>query len=123
MARTARRLSGDEAENLALRELQRAGLEPVTRNYQCRHGEIDLIMLDDDCLVFVEVRYRGRGSLVDSIATVDTRKQRKLAHAAAVYLSKHSRFQHHRCRFDVVGVDRPHEGDTQFRWLRDAFRT
>ena len=123
MARTARRLSGDEAENLAFRKLKRAGLKPVTRNFHCRHGEIDLIMLDGDCLVFVEVRYRGSGSLVDAIATVDVRKQRKLSRAAAVYLSRHSQFQHHCCRFDVVGVDRPNEGDCDVRWLRDAFRT
>ena len=121
MARTARRLSGDEAEDLALRELKRAGLKPVARNFQCRHGEIDLIMLDGDCLVFVEVRYRGSGSLVDSIATVDARKQRKITQTAAVYLSRHPRFQHHNCRFDVVGVDKCR--DRNYRWLKDAFRT
>ncbi len=123
MARTARRLSGDEAENLALKELKRAGLKAVTRNFHCRHGEIDLIMLDGNCLVFVEVRYRGRGSLVEAVATVDARKQRKLAQTAAVYLSRHSEFQHHPCRFDVVGISERDDGDCVFRWLNDAFRT
>ena len=123
MARTARRLSGDEAENLAYRNLRRAGLDPVTRNYHCRHVEIDLIMLDGDCLVFIEVRYRGGGSLVDAVTTVDARKQRKLVQTANVYLSKHPRFQHHSCRFDVVGVDRRANGDVDIRWIRDAFRT
>ncbi len=122
MARTARRLSGDEAENLAFRKLKRAGLKPVARNFHCRHGEIDLIMLDSGCLVFAEVRYRGGGSLVDSISTVDARKQSKLARTAAVYLSKHRQFRHHTCRFDVVGVDRRAGGDIDVRWIRDAFR-
>ena len=79
-------------------------------------------MLDGNCLVFVEVRYRGGGSLVDAISTVDARKQRKLAQTAAVYLSKHSRFQHHCCRFDVVGVDRDANGNDEIRWVSDAFR-
>ncbi len=122
MARTARRLSGDEAENLAFKELRRAGLKPVARNYQCRHGEIDLVMLDGDCLVFVEVRYRGGGSLIDAVATVDARKQRKLTRTARVFLAGHPGFQHHCCRFDVVGVDRLDRGDN-VRWLKDAFRT
>lgn len=79
-------------------------------------------MLDGDCLVFVEVRYRGGGSLVDAVTTVDARKQRKLIQAASVYLSKHPRFRNHSCRFDVVGVDRPGNGDHEIRWLKDAFR-
>ena len=79
-------------------------------------------MLDGDCLVFVEVRYRGGGSLVDAVTTVDARKQRKLAQAAAIYLSKHPRFQYHSCRFDVVGVDRNANGEAGIRWVQDAFR-
>ncbi len=79
-------------------------------------------MLDGDCLVFIEVRFRGGASLVDAVATVDARKQRKLTQAAAVYLSKHPEFCHHSCRFDVVGVDRRDHGHDEIRWLRDAFR-
>ena len=122
MARTARRLSGDKAEDLASRELRRAGLEPVTRNFHCRYGEIDLIMLDGDCLVFVEVRYRSSGAKSDAAVTVDRRKQAKLLQTASIYLSKNPMFRNHCCRFDVVGVDRKPGGDAAFTWLRDAFR-
>ncbi len=79
-------------------------------------------MLDGDCLVFVEVRYRGGGSLVDAVSTVDVHKQRKLARTAALFLAKHSQFQHHCCRFDVVGVDRRAGHRTDVRWISDAFR-
>ncbi len=50
--------TGDHAELLACRYLQRHGLRLLTRNFHCRRGEIDLIMRDGDSLVFVEVRYR-----------------------------------------------------------------
>ncbi len=123
MVRTTRRLSGDNAENLAFERLERAGLEPVTRNYHCRRGEIDLIMLDGDCLVFVEVRYRGGGARQNAVATVDRHKQRKLIQTASVYLSSNPRFRHHPCRFDVVGIDRQSNGDDEVTWLRDAFRS
>ena len=79
-------------------------------------------MLDGDCLVFIEVRFRGHGSLVDAVATVNEGKQRKLILAASTFLSKHPKFQHHCCRFDVVGVDRADGGDNEIRWLSDAFR-
>ena len=55
-----RKKTGDHAEQLACVFLQQQGLQLVTRNYRCRGGEIDLIMRDDDSLVFVEVRYRHR---------------------------------------------------------------
>ncbi|MCE3286101.1 MAG: hypothetical protein K0R70_2357, partial [Steroidobacteraceae bacterium] len=49
---------GRRAEDLALRHLERAGLELLTRNYRCRAGEIDLVMLEPvrRTLVLVEVR-------------------------------------------------------------------
>ena len=122
MVRTTRRLSGDKAEKLAFERLRRAGLKPVARNFHCRRGEIDLIMLDGDCLVFVDVRYRGSDARQDAIATVDQHKQRKLIQTASVYLSSNPRFHSHSCRFDVVGVDRQSNGDDKVTWLSDAFR-
>ena len=46
---------GGEAESLARTFLEQQGLIFVMRNYRCRTGEIDLIMRDDDELVFIEV--------------------------------------------------------------------
>ena len=93
------------------------GLRPVERNFQCRLGEIDLIMLDNDCLVFVEVRYRGGRRISPASLTVDMRKQRKLVRTAAVYLANRSRFAECKVRFDVAAID----GESM-QWLRDAFR-
>ena len=50
--------SGRDAETLACDYLQAQGMALVERNYRSRFGEIDLIMHDRDCLIFVEVRYR-----------------------------------------------------------------
>jgi putative endonuclease len=57
-----KRALGNDAERTAEQFLNRKGLAPLARNFRCRHGEIDLVALDDDELVFVEVRYRGPGS-------------------------------------------------------------
>lgn len=55
---TERQQTGIKAENDALTFLQGQGLIPITRNFRCRFGEIDLIMQDGNTLVFIEVRKR-----------------------------------------------------------------
>jgi putative endonuclease len=116
------RAVGAEAEQIAFRYLCQQGLKPVARNFQTRRGEIDLIMLDEICLAFIEVRYRTRNSLISSVYTVDEHKQRKLGLAAAQFLSGRRAFQNHRCRFDVIGIDRDERNRTSINWMRDAFR-
>ncbi len=61
--------------------LTRRGLRTIARNYRTRGGEIDLVMTDDDEIVFVEVRYRSRTDFGDGAATVDFNKQQRLVSA------------------------------------------
>lgn len=122
MVRRDRRRLGFDAEHYVFRYLKSRGLRPVARNFRTRRGEIDLVMLDGDCLAFIEVRYRTARSFVGASLTVDSRKQQKLAHAAAMFLSKHHGFRHSACRFDVVGVDRDDDNRLTIDWRRDAFR-
>lgn len=123
MSRTTRQLSGDQAEALSERFLHEAGLRTVMRNYRCRAGEIDLVMLDDsdgppEVLVFVEVRSRAPDALVTAVETVDEYKQRKLIQAARHFLMARPDFAEHPCRFDVVGLDDPEQAPC---WIRNAF--
>lgn len=107
---------GDDKERLARSYLERRGLSLLARNYRCRRGEIDLVMRECDTLVFVEVRFRASNRFGTPAETVDLRKQRRLAAAAAHYL------QHHPsplpCRFDVLAVS----GGDRIDWIRDAFQ-
>lgn len=116
--------SGQRSERRAETWLAERGLELVERNYHCRAGEIDLVMLDPgaadtEVLTFIEVRRRGAGALVDSIDSVDLHKQQRLIRAAQHFLMTHPEWGEHACRFDVIGID----GDTgHTRWIPDAFR-
>jgi putative endonuclease len=101
------------------------GLQLLQRNYRCRAGEIDLIMLHpDDCdgrvVVFVEVRLRAVGAMVEALETVDARKQRKLIQAAQHFLMQHPEYAESACRFDVVAIDDPQARPV---WVRGAFET
>ncbi|MCK5326216.1 MAG: YraN family protein [Woeseiaceae bacterium] len=121
MVRADTRIVGDRAEQLAFRYLRDRGLLPVTRNYRHRRGEVDLIMLDGDCLVFVEVRFRSSKSFAQAALTVDRHKQRKLACAAEMFLATRQAYSNHTTRFDVVGIDADANGGYSIEWLRDAF--
>jgi putative endonuclease len=90
------------------------------QNFRRRGGEIDLLMLDDDCLVIVEVRYRKSNAFTDPELTVDRPKQRKIVRTAALFLAAHRQFANHAMRFDVVSIEG--QGGPRVRWIRDAFR-
>ena len=77
-----RKEAGRSAEQLALRHLHGAGLQVIARNFRCRCGEIDLVMLERTTLVLVEVRYRSSEDYGGAAASVTWRKQRRLACAA-----------------------------------------
>ncbi len=122
MVRTDTRVVGADAENFAFRYLKRHGLIPVRRNFQCRLGELDLIMQDGQCLVVVEVRYRGSKSFVTAGLTIDYRKRQKIIRTTAMFLAWNDRFANHPIRFDVVGIDTDAHGDQTIEWIKDAFR-
>lgn len=113
-----KRKAGDAGERRAEQFLKTNGLKIVARNWHCRHGEIDLVMFDDEYLVFVEVRLRTPRGFANSAESVDCFKQRKLAQAASMFLATNPSWQERPCRFDVVGI----EGDSgELAWIRHAF--
>ena len=110
---------GAEYEDAALRFLQSQGLRLVARNYRCRGGEIDLIMQQDDYLVFVEVRFRAGRSYGGAAASVTRTKQQKIRMTASYYLQTHGFNESQQaCRFDVVA----YEGSEQCQWYINAFQ-
>lgn len=108
---------GSVWEDAAIDWLERHGLRLVARNYRCRMGEIDLVMQDEQMLVFVEVRKRRHANYGGAVASIDLRKQHRLVLTAQHFLQRLGRVAI--CRFDVVLF----EGDAaQPVWIRDAFR-
>lgn len=111
---------GRHAEQLACDYLVDRGLKLVARNFHCRGGEIDLIMLHDQCLTFIEVRFRRSNSFAPASHTVDRHKQKKIIRTAAMFIARNRRFAMTTMRFDVVAI----EGSDQpsIEWITDAFR-
>lgn len=115
------RTIGDALEAATERWLLAQGLRSLARQVRFRLGEIDLVMLHGDVLVFVEVRYRASASHGDGLDSVTTAKQKKLVRAARLFLQGQPRYANTPCRFDVVSVSGA-STEPSFDWLRDAFR-
>ncbi|GFM83420.1 UPF0102 protein [Pseudomonas cichorii] len=121
MSGNTRQQAGREAEAYALLYLQQQGLRPITQNWSCKRGELDLVMLDGDTVVFVEVRYRRHSGWGGAMESVDFRKQEKLITAAQLFLQQESRWADYPCRFDVIAVDGDPGKAAPLNWLKSAF--
>jgi putative endonuclease len=94
---------GELGERAARRQLQRQGLKFLTANFRSERGEIDLVLRDDDCLVFVEVKTRSSEDWGRPASAVDRKRRRRLSRAALDYL-RLLRKPQVKMRFDVVEV-------------------
>jgi putative endonuclease len=125
----ARLETGRRGEDLVAERLERQGWRIVARNQRASEvrGEIDLICLDGDALVFVEVKARRLGSFAgpETPATaVGPRKRAKLRALAAAWLRDRGYDvpRHRDLRFDVIGLRLDARGRaTEYEHLRGAF--
>jgi putative endonuclease len=138
--RTPKQRAGDAAEEAACRHLVENGCRIVARNVRYKFGELDIVAVDGDELVFVEVRLRSSAAYGGAAASIDVFKQKRLVMAARQYLATHHaaptqrapnnaanyaaagagarrRTQLPPCRFDVITAD----GNGVIDWLRGAF--
>jgi putative endonuclease len=94
--------SGALGEVYAARYLRDRGYNIDCANYRTRLGEIDITAQKDGVLAFIEVKTRGEGMIATPAESVDVRKQKRIALAAAQYLK--SEPPGLRTRFDVIEV-------------------
>ena len=94
---------GRQGEDAAAAFLVRSGYRIVGRNVRLPGGEIDIIALDGNTLVFLEVKRRDGTSFGSALAAVDCRKRRRLRALAADYAQIVA--PRARIRFDVVSID------------------
>lgn len=113
--------TGRQGEEHARQYLRASGLIILGRNLRGKAGEIDLVALDGEILVFIEVRQRHSRQYGGAAASVNRNKQRRLVRTAQYFLPRltqcYFRGATPACRFDVVSVE-PEGLD----WIKDAFR-
>lgn len=110
---------GKQKELQACDYLILQGLKLITRNYRCKSGEIDLIMMEREILVFVEVRHRKQNDYGCGLESITSIKKRKIINTAQHYLLEHKVYNKYFCRFDAVITNQNHK--QKFLWIKDAF--
>jgi putative endonuclease len=114
-AKAAHLIRGESAEQQAHNFLIDKGLKPMSRNFRCKQGELDLIMTDQQTLVIVEVRFRKTDKYGSAAESVTRAKQSRIIAATQVYLTS----QKTDCpiRFDVIAIS----GNGNIDWIQNAF--
>ncbi len=120
-SRSARQLIGDRYEALAWEFMSREGYRLLGRQLSCPLGELDLVVHDDETLVFIEVRYRRSNRFGGAAASITQAKQERLLKAIYWWLPKLAKLSFAGrmpiCRIDFVAF----EQETLI-WHRDALR-
>ncbi len=119
--RTARRQFGDRGEALACGYLKKkCRMKILCRNVLYTDGELDIVALDGNDLVFVEVRTRSSEEYCSPEQSVNLAKRQTVTAAARRFI-RTRRVHEFRPRFDVVAIVLPPGGVPEIRHHRNAF--
>ncbi len=122
---------GQQAENIALEYLQKQGLKTIQTNFSCKCGEIDLIMHDNEFLIFIEVRYRKQTQFGHPLETINHTKQQKIIRTIQYFLMKNPGYNQLPCRIDAIALYAEtrnnkavsiREEGLQLEWVKNAFQ-
>lgn len=116
---TSTKTIGDQAEQLAAEYLIQQGLRLLDRNFHSRFGEIDLIMQEQNTIVFVEVRYRHSFTTMHAEETIDARKCGRIIKTAESYIQSQASQTHNDYRIDVISMCGDLQ-DVRINWIPGA---
>ena len=97
------KLLGNYGEQLAVDFLEAASYKILERNFSCRLGEIDIIAVKEDTIIFTEVKTRTGETYGTPSQAVNNNKQTKLVKTALFYLNNKNLFDY-MSRFDVIEI-------------------
>jgi len=117
-----RKLRGSVGEALALKWLKKKGYTPLGMGYRTRFGEIDLIVKNNEYIVFVEVKLRKDSRFAEGREFVGAVKQERLRKTAGQYLAENETDL--QPRFYVIEIYAPEgacEKDCVINHIENAF--
>ena len=98
---------GNLGEDKASEYLKKNGYTIIIRNFRTKRGEIDIIAVKDDILVFIEVKTAPHGTLKTLEHILGTTKQKRIVETAKRFLLSYRQYSNSYIRFDVLVVDMP----------------
>lgn len=105
--------TGRSGELVARAHLERHGYQTIEMNWRCAASELDLVMTDQDYLVFVEVKTRKSSQAGFAEESISVAKSRRLLAAGEWYVSEHPEYQQMIWRIDLVALTLGKDGSIQ----------
>ena len=96
------------------------GADILEQNWRCPFGEVDLIVLDESCLVFCEVKTRKSLSSGSPEEQVTRKRQERYIRCAQCY-SQTCKRDYSQVRFDVIAVYPHDERGGEIHFIPNAF--
>lgn len=94
---------GKIGEDIAANYLTRLGYKIIERNFECKQGEIDIIALHKEELVFIEVKTRTNTFYGEASESVNKFKIKHLLNSIKYYIYKRN-LQDEYIRIDIIEV-------------------
>ena len=116
------RAIGQLWEECAARFLHTRDIPTIATNIRSPFGEVDLVAIEADVLLFIEVKYRVGSRFGPSFFAVTRRQQKRIMKTASIFLSRNPHYCTWCCRFDIIGFDQ-RGNDAQLTWLKAAFES
>ncbi|MCK4337893.1 MAG: YraN family protein [Candidatus Aminicenantes bacterium] len=113
-------LFGRSGEKMAEMYLKKENFQIIARNFRFLKGEIDIIALDQECLVFIEVKTRTKDTFGFPEEFVSRSKQKQIRRVAEGYLMLNPP-EERQCRFDVIAITVEDTGQTVLQHFKNAF--
>lgn len=111
---------GQRGEDAAAAYLERSGMTIVNRNWRCKAGEVDIVALDGEEIVFIEVKTRRSAATGSPEEAVSASKQKRYARLARSYLQETGLLEVG-VRFDVIAIQVIAQDRALLRHHRAAF--
>lgn len=110
---------GKWGEDVAARYLENKGYRILERDWKDKHKDLDIVAVDNGCLVIVEVKTRRQNTLVAPELAVDYRKIKNITLATNKYVKLN-------CidlpiRFDIVAITGTNDENCSVEHIEDAF--
>ena len=115
----SRKKNGNDGEQKSCDYLLEQGFFIVERNYRTKDGEVDIIALKEDVLVFVEVKTLPSGNSETLLKELNARKLKRIIKTSKCFLTKYRQYSNNYIRFDVIVIDMP--GFPEVYHIENAF--
>ncbi len=112
------RETGRLGEEQAVKFLAENGYKVISTNYTDRAGEIDIIAVKNECIIFFEVKSWNSYKFHDLSYSIDKRKVKKIFKTAARFISENPHYGAMDIRFDVIFI----EDNTKIEHITDALK-